>query len=98
MAKRSNLLACVLLAIGVAYFPSTAFANTILTYTGNNFTTFHDSDFVPGKYDNTMFVSATFELLNPLPPNLKLNTHIPIVHWSISDGRNSLSDLACSEC
>lgn len=64
---------------------SGAHADVILTYTGNDFTTF----FAP--YTATDKVTASITLANPLGDNLNLKDEIPLA-FSLNDGQQTLTD------
>jgi hypothetical protein len=86
-----SLTMVIALGTVVAYSAPLASANVIYTYTGRPFVSFIDSPLVPGAYDNTMFVTGMLEFLNPLPFN---GTFVcrNLLHWSFSDGRQTISD------
>jgi hypothetical protein len=67
-----------------------ASASAVLTYTGNNFTTFVDVDAVPGQYDTTMKVVASIELVSPLGANF--DGDVTPLHATFNDGRQTITD------
>jgi hypothetical protein len=69
-------------------------ATTVYTYTGNFFNQFVNSTPPDGMYDSSMRVTGSFEVANPLAPNLSFeNIKANVLHFSFSDGRNQLTDL-----
>jgi len=71
-------------ALSVAY-PASVQADTIYTYTGNNFTT------VTFPYTTSDFVTAMITLATPLPPNFS-GTVNPTA-FTLSDGVQTLTNL-----
>jgi hypothetical protein len=86
MARLTKCLA-TLLTIGILLSVSAqlASANVIYTYVSGNFSQFTESPLIPEVYDNTMFVTAIIEFLEPLPVS-PVERHFDPIHWSLSDG------------
>jgi hypothetical protein len=66
---------------------TTANANVILTYTGNDFTTF------TSPYTGTDKVTASITLASPLGDNLNLTPVTPLT-WSLSDGEQTFTNAS----
>jgi len=80
------LAAAVALQFGTA---SVALGDTVvLTYTGNNFTTFVDSPSPDGHFDNTMFLSARILLPNELGPNFSGGIDAHHTEFTLFSGNN----------
>ncbi len=71
--------------------PQVATATSILTYTGNPYTTIVDTNTISGTYETTMFVSATIELASDLGANF--DATVTPLHFSVNDGRFTITDL-----
>jgi hypothetical protein len=70
------------------YAAEPASANATLIYVGQNFQN------VSGVYSTNMFVTGTIELFNPLPPR-QIHYSPAVVHFSFSDGVQTISDADC---
>jgi hypothetical protein len=67
-------------------------ANTIYTYTGNNYTTIIDNTPPSGTYTTSMSVSGSFTLANPLPAFFPLtDITADVLNFSFFDGRNTIT-------
>ena len=78
------------LALGIALLSSPAAnANVILTYTGNDFTTFSS------PYTGTDKVTASITLANPLGDNLNLAPVTPLA-FSLNDGVQTITNASAS--
>jgi len=97
MLCRVNRIAVfVFLGLIAIYSPQVALASTILTYTGNNFTTIGDIALIPGQYDTTMKVTVSIELASPLGVNFD-DTVTPL-HAMFNDGRQTFIDPPDPSC
>lgn len=82
---------CGVLLFLVTLLPNTSSATAIYQYTGNNFTQITDNA-VPGTYDTSMSVSASFTLSEVLPADSGLTDFSALVlSYNIFDGRNVLT-------
>lgn len=94
MAIRSRIAATLMtLSLVLVYSPQLASADTILHYTGKNFTQFpcyfiqcESPFFFPGD-----FVTATVDLLGPLPSSQSLY-YVSPVSWSFTAGAVSMTN------
>jgi hypothetical protein len=91
---------CTFATAAVVFLVSTfssqaASTRTILTYTGKNFTNIFDDASVPGTYTTSMRVSVTIELRDKLQTNASYSLPAPL-HFSISDGRNTITEASGS--
>jgi hypothetical protein len=79
----------IVLVLFVSFNPSEVSANTILSYTGSNYSSVVNGPY-PGAYTTSMHISATFELSNDLGPGYDWT--IDPIHFSLSDGVHTLTD------
>ena len=87
-------LAVVVAAALSALGATNAGANTVYSYTGNNFTFTSDGTLPSGAYDDTMSVSGSFTLASPLAANLSYTSiKSNILSFSFFDGRNTITNL-----
>jgi hypothetical protein len=87
-------LSALVLSIGVA---SPSFAITMYTYTGNNFTTIHNSTPPAGTYTTNMSISGGFSLASPLAGGLEdINITLAVQTFSFYDGRNTIDQFNAS--
>ncbi len=87
-------LAVVVSAALSALGPTNAGANTVYSYTGNNYTFTSDGTPPSGAYDATMSVSGSFTLALPLAANLPYaSIKLSILSFSFFDGRNTITNL-----
>jgi hypothetical protein len=77
MSSRSYLL-----SIALSVVPLTLHADTVYTYTGNDFDRF---DYANTSYSTSDFVSLSFDLAAPLGPNLVTQIVLPTI-YTVSDG------------
>ena len=81
------------LLVTIFAFAAIASASTVYTYTGKNYETFFFSSQIEGDYNNTMHLTLSFEVANPLAPNLSnLDINEQLLGFSFNDGRNSGTD------
>jgi hypothetical protein len=86
MRVRLLCLFCFLLVL-----PKFASADTIYTYTGNDFTTLANNTTSANKFTTSDFVSGFFDLSSPLAANLPSGTVISPTDFSFSDGVDTVS-------
>lgn len=91
MKKLLSGLVIAVLSLGVA---TSAWANTIYSYTGNNFNETTNDIWlpVPGEYTTAMHVSGWFEVTGPMEAN-ESNMFITPLSYSFSDDRNTYTNL-----
>jgi hypothetical protein len=75
---------------------STTKADTIYTYTGNNYTTIEDPTLPAGSYTTSMRLTGSFTLANSLPGGLTNETIKNgltgiVLDYSFTDGRNTFT-------
>jgi len=105
MKKLMAFLCVMLLVFGVASMnPPTVSATAMYSYEGNPFDQIQNETPPAGEYDTSMRVTLTFELENPLGPNVMGdNSSFPgdvfvadistlILSFSFSDGRNTITN------
>jgi hypothetical protein len=79
--------------LAASFSCGTTHADTIYMYTGNRYTFTQDSNPPAGTYDNTMNITGSFTVDNPLPGDLNLaDITAPVQHFSFFDGRNTITD------
>lgn len=84
-------LAALALAMTLAQ-AGPAQANVTYSYLGNPFSDVIDASFPTGTFDTSMRVSGSFELANPLAPNLAFtDIGADILIFTFSNGRSTLS-------
>jgi hypothetical protein len=82
--------------LGLTAISPASLADTIYTYTGNNFTTIFNAPApVPtGTYNTSMSVSGNFTLANSLAPNLsEIDITTDVLSFSFFDGRSTLTNI-----
>src|SRR5262245_51093854 len=90
---RRNLKAALAAAVIVSQVLANApvMADTIYTYTGNNFTSVLINSTPPaGAYTTSMSVSGSFTLANPLAAGLSADISALVLNFSFFDGRSTL--------
>lgn len=89
--KKMAMVVFVSLSLGV--IPS-AWANTIYSYTGNNFTLIENDYMIPlaGEYTTAMHVSGFFEVADPIAAN-EFRLAVTPLSYSFSDGRSTYTNL-----
>jgi hypothetical protein len=93
MFKKAGLAVIVAAALS-AWGPINARANTVYSYTGNDYTVTSDGTPPSGAYDTTMSISGSFTLASPLSANLPVTDLTPnVLSFSFFDGRNTITNL-----
>jgi len=94
MKKLLTVLAVAVVVASSLGIATSAWANTIYSYTGNNFDTITNDiwSYVPGEYTTAMHVSGWFEVADPIAGNAS-NLFIAPISYSFSDDRTTYTNL-----
>jgi hypothetical protein len=88
MSSRSYLLSIALLVM-----PLRMYADTVYTYTGNNFDNF---DYANTSYSTFDFISLSFDVVAPLAASLSTVPVTP-TSYTVSDGVETWNQMTVSE-
>jgi hypothetical protein len=78
--------------VGILISITATHADAVYTYTGKNYTTFTTFDAGPNPFDNTMSITGTFTLANPLAPfTFFTNITADLLDFSFSNGHDTLT-------